>query len=103
MRDAVKTSAGALYKIPVCRSQNLKDTIDYVKACGLQVIAASEKATEYHFQVDFTTTHRYIIMGSEEDGVSMEYIKRCDKNNPYSNGWRNRIIERFGSCRNRNV
>jgi 23S rRNA (guanosine2251-2'-O)-methyltransferase len=76
--DAVKTSAGALYKIPVCRSQNLKDTIDYVKACGLQVIAASEKATEYHFQADFTLPTA-IIMGSEEDGVSYEYIKRCDK------------------------
>ena len=76
--DAVKTSAGALFKIPVCRSANLKDTIDYMKACGLQVVAATEKATDYHFQIDLTLPTA-IMMGSEEDGVSPEYLKRCDK------------------------
>ncbi|MDP4291234.1 MAG: 23S rRNA (guanosine(2251)-2'-O)-methyltransferase RlmB [Bacteroidota bacterium] len=76
--DAIKTSAGALFKIPVCRSANIKDTIDYLKACGLQVVAATEKAKDYHFQTDFTIPTA-IIMGSEEDGVSPEYLKRCDK------------------------
>jgi 23S rRNA (guanosine2251-2'-O)-methyltransferase len=76
--DAVKTSAGALFKIPVCRSVNLKDTIDYMKACGLQVVAATEKASDYHFQIDLTIPTA-ILMGSEEDGVSPEYLKRCDQ------------------------
>jgi 23S rRNA (guanosine2251-2'-O)-methyltransferase len=76
--DAVKTSAGALFKIPVCRSVNLKDTIDYIKACGLQIVAATEKATEYHFQIDLTLPTA-IMLGSEEDGVSPEYLKRCDQ------------------------
>jgi len=76
--DAVKTSAGALFKIPVCRSVNLKDTIDYIKACGLQVVAATEKATDYHFQIDLTLPTA-IMLGSEEDGVSPEYLKRCDQ------------------------
>lgn len=76
--DAVKTSAGALFKIPVCRSVNLKDTIDYMKACGLQIVAATEKASDYHFQIDLTLPTA-ILMGSEEDGVSPEYLKRCDQ------------------------
>ena len=76
--DAVKTSAGALFKIPVCRSVNLKDTIDYIKACGLQIVAATEKATDYHFQIDLTPPTA-IMLGSEEDGVSPEYLKRCDQ------------------------
>jgi 23S rRNA (guanosine2251-2'-O)-methyltransferase len=76
--DAVKTSAGALFNIPVCRSVNLKDTIDYIKACGLQVVAATEKATDYHFQIDLTLPTA-IMLGSEEDGVSPEYLKRCDQ------------------------
>jgi 23S rRNA (guanosine2251-2'-O)-methyltransferase len=76
--DAVKTSAGALFKIPVCRSVNLKDTIDYMKACGLQIVAATEKATDYHFQIDLTLPTA-IMLGSEEDGVSPEYLKRCDQ------------------------
>jgi len=76
--DAVKTSAGALFKIPVCRSVNLKDTIDYMKACGLQIVATTEKATDYHFQIDLTLPTA-IMLGSEEDGVSPEYLKRCDQ------------------------
>ena len=76
--DAVKTSAGALFKIPVCRSVNLKDTIDYMKACGLQIVAATEKATDFHFQIDLTLPTA-IMLGSEEDGVSPEYLKRCDQ------------------------
>jgi len=76
--DAVKTSAGALFKISVCRSVNLKDTIDYMKACGLQIVAATEKATDYHFQIDLTLPTA-IMLGSEEDGVSPEYLKRCDQ------------------------
>jgi 23S rRNA (guanosine2251-2'-O)-methyltransferase len=76
--DAVKTSAGALFKIPVCRSVNLKDTIDYIKACGLQIVAATEKATDYHFQIDLTLPTA-IMLGSEEDGVSPEYLKRCNQ------------------------
>ena len=56
----------------------LKDTIDYMKACGLQIVAATEKATDYHFQIDLTLPTA-IMLGSEEDGVSPEYLKRCDQ------------------------
>ncbi len=75
--DAVKTSAGALHKIPVCKSDNLKETIDFLKKSGLQIIAATEKTDDFHFKTDFTPPTA-IIMGSEEDGVSPEYLRLCD-------------------------
>lgn len=76
--DALKTSAGALHKIKVCREHNLKNTIDYLKESGIQVIACTEKATDFFYQVDYTIPTA-IIMGSEENGISEEYLKRSDK------------------------
>ena len=75
--DAIKTSAGALFTLPVCRSENLKTTIDSLKASGLQVIACREKGEKNISEVDFSIPSA-IIFGSEEDGISGEYIKRCD-------------------------
>lgn len=76
--DAVKTSAGALNIIPICREHNLKETIDYLKESGLQIVACTEKSTEDYFSSDFSLPTA-IIMGSEEDGISTEYLKKADK------------------------
>ncbi|MGZ4053446.1 MAG: 23S rRNA (guanosine(2251)-2'-O)-methyltransferase RlmB [Bacteroidia bacterium] len=75
--DAIKTSTGALQKIPVCREDNLKSVIDFLKECGLQIIACTEKTTDYYFQIDFTVPTA-IIMGSEEDGILNEYLQKSD-------------------------
>lgn len=75
--DAVKTSTGALLKMPVCREDNLKNTIEYLKNSGVQIVGCTEKTDEYLYSVDFTLP-TCIIMGSEEDGISPEYLKRCD-------------------------
>jgi 23S rRNA (guanosine2251-2'-O)-methyltransferase len=75
--DAVKTSAGALNRMPVCREENLKNTIEYLKESGLQIIACHEKTESYHFNADLVKPTA-IIMGSEENGISNEYLKRSD-------------------------
>jgi 23S rRNA (guanosine2251-2'-O)-methyltransferase len=75
--DSIKTSAGALHKIPVCREENLKDVINYLRESGLQVIACTEKTADMYYQHDYTLPVA-IIMGSEEDGVSSEYLKLSD-------------------------
>lgn len=76
--DALKTSAGALYQVNICREENLKTTIHFLKASGLRVIAATEKATNLYTKADFTQPVA-IVMGSEEDGISPEYLKLCDE------------------------
>lgn len=75
--DAMKTSAGALNKVPVCREENLKTVIHFLKECGLQIVSCTEKASDYYFQMDFTVPTA-IIMGSEENGISNEYLQKSD-------------------------
>lgn len=75
--DAIKTSAGALHNIPVCREDNLKATIEYLKESGLKIVACTEKAEHYYFDCDLTAPAA-IMMGSEEDGISGEYLKRAN-------------------------
>ncbi len=75
--DAIKTSAGAIFNLPICRSENLKNTIDFLKRSGLQIIACTEKADKQINEINFSTPSA-IIVGSEEDGISSEYIRQCD-------------------------
>lgn len=75
--DAIKTSAGALHRIPVCREENLKHTIDYLKESGLQIIACHEKTEKFIYDADLQQPCA-IVMGSEENGISGEYLKRSD-------------------------
>jgi len=75
--DALKTSAGALNYIPIIREENLKNTLTYLKDSGFQLVACSEKADKMIYQADFTPPLA-IIMGSEEDGVSPEYLRKTD-------------------------
>jgi 23S rRNA (guanosine2251-2'-O)-methyltransferase len=76
--DAIKTSAGALHSIPVCREANLKKTLEYLSSSGLQVVACSEKTSDYIYDADLTAP-TVIIMGSEENGISPEYMKKADR------------------------
>lgn len=75
--DAIKTSAGALHRIPVCKEPNLKFVIDYLKQSGLQIVSCTEKAETLCYKADLTLPTA-IILGSEEDGISPEYLKRSD-------------------------
>lgn len=73
----VKSSAGAIYNISICRSENLKDTIDFLKNSGLTIVAATEKGATNYTDANLTGPMA-LIMGSEDEGVSGEYLKRSD-------------------------
>ena len=75
--DAVKTSAGALNNIPVHRSPNLKDTIRYLKDSGLTIAAVTEYGDQEYFRTGLSGP-LLLILGSEEDGISPEYLKLAD-------------------------
>jgi len=72
--DAVKTSAGALFKIPVCRHESLLKTAKFLQESGLQLVACTEKTSEYLYKPDYKLPTA-VIMGSEEDGISNELIR----------------------------
>ncbi len=76
--DAMKTSAGALNFIPVCRADNLKTTLREIRDNGITVLACTEKATDLVYQQDLTVPIA-LLMGSEEDGISPEYLKLADE------------------------
>ena len=75
--DSIKTSAGALHKIPVCRTWNLKMSLQFLKDSGLQLVSCTEKTDNDIYTPDFTNPTA-IIMGSEDDGVSPEFLKMSD-------------------------
>ena len=75
--DAIKTSSGALLRLPVCREQNLKTVVNLAKQCGYQVVAATEKGAVHYREVDFRQP-TLLIMGNEETGISTELLKMSD-------------------------
>jgi 23S rRNA (guanosine2251-2'-O)-methyltransferase len=75
--DALKSSAGALNKIPVCRSYSMIRTIEFMQSSGLQIAACTEKAEKSYYHCDFNLPTA-IIMGSEEDGISDILLKAAD-------------------------
>jgi 23S rRNA (guanosine2251-2'-O)-methyltransferase len=74
--DAIKTSAGALLKIPVCRERNMKSTMELLNQSGVTTVACTEKANKDLPFVDLTGPVA-VIMGSEEDGISNDVLRRC--------------------------
>lgn len=74
--DAIKTSAGALLRIPLCRTPNLKDTLQYLKDSGIHLAGVTEKAKKLFKDADFTLPLG-LIMGSEEDGISPAHLAYC--------------------------
>jgi 23S rRNA (guanosine2251-2'-O)-methyltransferase len=75
--DAIKTSAGALYKIPVCRHDNFVQSVRFLQESGLQLVCCTEKTDSYLYQPDYTAPTA-VIMGSEEDGIRNEFIRVAD-------------------------
>ena len=76
--DAVKTSAGALHKLPVCRERSLTDTLRFLKESGFRLIATTEKGDYDYGMADYKGP-LCIIMGAEDKGVSYENLALCDE------------------------
>lgn len=74
--DAIKTSAGALHHIAVCREVNMKTVMELLNQSGLITVACTEKGNALISQVDFTVPIA-VVMGNEETGISTDIIKRC--------------------------
>lgn len=75
--DAVKTSAGALHYLPVCRERSLTETVRFLKDNGYQIVAATEKA-DYNYTKANYTDPVAIVMGAEDCGISPAVLDLCD-------------------------
>ena len=75
--DAIKTSAGALHTIPVCRELSIKDAVQFLRNSGIKVVAATEKAAENYTSSTYVDPVA-ILMGAEDVGISPELLKISD-------------------------
>jgi 23S rRNA (guanosine2251-2'-O)-methyltransferase len=75
--DTIKTSAGAVFKVPICKVDHIKDAVFYMQASGIKVIAATEKTNNTLYDVSFTEPCA-IIMGSEGRGINPSTLKIVD-------------------------
>lgn len=76
--DAVKTSAGALHLMPVCRARDLRRAVLYLQQSGLRLIAATEKSSGDYIHGDYRGPVA-IIMGSEETGIHPQILALADE------------------------
>ncbi|MGL4852399.1 MAG: 23S rRNA (guanosine(2251)-2'-O)-methyltransferase RlmB [Phocaeicola sp.] len=76
--DAIKTSAGALHTLPVCREKNITETIKFLKNSGFKIVAATEKG-DYDYTKANYQDPVCIIMGAEDTGVPYEHLALCDE------------------------
>lgn len=75
--DTIKTSAGAVFKMPICKVDHIKDAVFYMQASGIKVIAATEKTDDTLYDVSFKEPCA-IIMGSEDRGINPSILKVVD-------------------------
>lgn len=75
--DTIKTSAGAVFKVPICKVDHIKDAVFYMQASGIKVIAATEKTENTLYDVSFKEPCA-IIMGSEDRGINPSILKVVD-------------------------
>jgi 23S rRNA (guanosine2251-2'-O)-methyltransferase len=76
--DALKTSAGALNMIPVCRVKSLREAIVFLQESGLQVLAATEKGEKNYFEVSMQEPTAF-VMGAEDKGIEPEILKLANE------------------------
>lgn len=76
--DAIKTSAGALHTLPVCKEQSLTATIQFLKDSGFKIVAATEKG-DYDYTKANYQDPVCIIMGAEDTGVPYDHLALCDE------------------------
>ncbi|MBQ0116566.1 MAG: 23S rRNA (guanosine(2251)-2'-O)-methyltransferase RlmB [Flavobacterium sp.] len=76
--DTVKTSAGAVFNIPICKVDHIKDAIFYLQGSGVTTVAATEKTENNIYDIDFKEPIA-IVMGSEDKGVNPSVLKIIDQ------------------------
>lgn len=76
--DAMKTSAGALSYLPVCRETSILNAVKFLKDNGYQIVAASEKSRLGYTDANYTASPVALVMGAEDIGISEDVLRFCD-------------------------
>ncbi|RYZ75892.1 MAG: 23S rRNA (guanosine(2251)-2'-O)-methyltransferase RlmB [Proteobacteria bacterium] len=76
--DTVKTSAGAVFNVPICKVEHIKDAIFYLQGSGVKTVAATEKTDANIYDINLNEPVA-IIMGSEDRGINPSVLKIVDE------------------------
>lgn len=76
--DAIKTSAGALTKIPICRETSILAAVEYLQLSGIQVMASDLQGEKKVDEIDWKLPSAMVI-GSEGDGVSKHVLRKVNE------------------------
>ena len=76
--DTVKTSAGAVFNVPICKVEHIKDAIFYLQGSGVKIVAATEKTDANIYSISLNEPVA-IVMGSEDRGVNPSVLKIVDE------------------------
>ncbi len=76
--DAVKTSAGGLFYVPVCRERDIVTAVRLLRDSGVKVVGATEKGAVDYTDIDYTGPVA-VVMGSEDTGISDDVLRLCDE------------------------
>lgn len=75
--DSIKTSSGGLFKVPICKENNIIKIIKFLKNSGIQVIAVTEKTNYICYNINYRNPTAFIL-GNEEKGISKNYLSICN-------------------------
>ena len=75
--DAIKTSAGAAFKVPICKVNHILDAVYQLKAVDIQIVSVTEKTSNDFYSINFTVPTA-LVMGSENKGISTSVLKNTD-------------------------
>ena len=76
--DAMKTSAGALNYLPVCRETSILNAVKYLRDNGYTIVAATEKSSINYTRADYTSSPIALVMGAEDVGTPEDVLRFCD-------------------------
>ncbi|GAB2780280.1 23S rRNA (guanosine(2251)-2'-O)-methyltransferase RlmB [Salinimicrobium soli] len=76
--DTVKTSAGAVFNVPLCKVDHIKDAVYYMQASGIKVVAATEKTEDLLYTKDLSQPLA-LVMGNEGKGITPSVLKSVDE------------------------
>lgn len=76
--DTVKTSAGAIFNVPIIKVDHIKDAIYYMQASGIKIVAATEKTDDLLYSKNLSQPLA-LVMGNEGKGISPSVLKIVDE------------------------
>ena len=76
--ETIKSSAGAIFNIPICKVNHIKDAIFFLKEFGVEIVASDDKAKKNIYEYRFKSKTA-IILGSEGSGINKSILKMCDE------------------------